>query len=122
MVLPPDTTMLANKSARISTSQFMMALKAVSAIFSDSTYTYQGWLEENLGTTETFVIKNNDVTAGKLVGLLKGRRRFCGPLHLLIEVKSDVAKRFLDTIGNLTFGGAVVNEKPEPRSVRIFIN
>mmetsp|Transcript_29594 Transcript_29594/g.54303 ORF Transcript_29594/g.54303 Transcript_29594/m.54303 type:complete len:380 (+) Transcript_29594:92-1231(+) len=65
--------------------------------------TSQVRLKEDLGTTETFVPNNNNVTIGKLETLLEGRG-FRSLLHLLLEVHRDEAQGLLDIANNLTLG------------------
>jgi len=64
----------------------------------------KGRLEKHLGATESLVSNDNDVTIGKLVGLLKGRG-LSSSLHLLVKVKGDVGKLLLDVTDNLTLSG-----------------
>merc|ERR1711888_121863 len=62
----------------------------------------EGRLEESLGATETFIANGDDLTVGKLIGLLKGGG--CSSSgHLLFKVKSNIAELFLDVTDNLTF-------------------
>merc|ERR1711988_1606885 len=61
----------------------------------------EGRLEEGLKGTEPLVANGDDLTVGKLIGLLKGGGgSSCG--HLLLEVKGDVAELLLDVTDNLT--------------------
>merc|ERR1719260_557189 len=67
-----------------------------------SFHSKEGRLEESLGATETFIANGDDLTVGKLIGLLKGGG--CSSSgHLLSKVKSDIAELFLDVTDNLTF-------------------
>jgi len=64
----------------------------------------EGRLEEDFWGTEALVANSDHVSVGKLVGLVDGGR-FLGGLHLLVEVKGDVAELFLDVTDDFTFGG-----------------
>jgi hypothetical protein len=61
-------------------------------------------LEKSLRATETLVTDGDDLSVRELIGLLEGRGRGSG-LHLLLEVKGDVAKLLLDVTNDLTLGG-----------------
>merc|ERR1712176_1682345 len=61
-------------------------------------------LEQHLGTTETLVTNDDDVTVGELEALLEGGR-LGRLLHLLLEVNSDKAQGLFDVTDNLTLGG-----------------
>jgi len=65
--------------------------------------TSQVRLEEDLRTTESLVTNDDDVTIGKLEGLLEGTG-LGGLLHLLLEVNGDEAQGFLDVTNDFTFG------------------
>merc|ERR1712158_142642 len=64
----------------------------------------EGRLEEGFGGTEPLVADGDDLTVGKLIGLLEGGGGSSGG-HLLFEVKSDIAELFLDVTDNLTLSG-----------------
>merc|ERR1719225_1658430 len=64
----------------------------------------EGRLEEGLRGTEPLVTDGDDLTVGKLIGLLEGGGGSSGG-HLLLEVKSNIAKLFLDVTDNLTLSG-----------------
>merc|ERR1711893_31604 len=64
----------------------------------------EGRLEEGLGGTEPFVTDGDDLTVGKLIGLLEGGGGSSSG-HLLLEVKGNIAKLFLDVTDNLTLSG-----------------
>merc|ERR1739845_216262 len=64
----------------------------------------EGRLEEGLGGTEPLVANGDDLTVGKLVGLLEGGGGGGGG-HLLLEVEGDIAELFLDVTDNLALGG-----------------
>merc|ERR1719486_162423 len=64
----------------------------------------EGRLEEGLGGTEPLVTNGDDLTIGKLIGLLEGGGGSSGG-HLLLEVKGNIAKLFLDVTDNLTLSG-----------------
>merc|ERR1719423_409779 len=63
MVVPPDSTVFAYRSLRMSTSHFMMELKTVSCVPQDSIPKNEGW---NMDCTETFVSNGDDLSIGKL--------------------------------------------------------
>merc|ERR1711931_215131 len=60
----------------------------------------EGRLEEGLGGTEPFVTNGDDLTVGKLIGLLEGGGGSSGG-HLLLEVKGNIAELLLDVTDNL---------------------
>merc|ERR1712223_1608660 len=61
----------------------------------------EGRLEEGLRGTEPLVTDGDDLTVGKLIGLLKGGGgSSCG--HLLLEVKGNIAELLLDVTDDLT--------------------
>merc|ERR1712102_88612 len=64
----------------------------------------EGRLEEGLRGTEPLVSNGDDLTVGKLIGLLKGGGGSSGG-HLLLEVKGGVAELLLDVTDNLTLSG-----------------
>merc|ERR1712140_52030 len=64
----------------------------------------EGRLEEGLGGTEPLVTDGDDLTVGKLIGLLEGGRGSSGG-HLLLEVKGDIAELLLDVTDNFALGG-----------------
>merc|ERR1712026_344186 len=61
----------------------------------------EGRLEEGFGGTEPLVTDGDDLTVGKLIGLLEGGGGSSSG-HLLLEVKGNIAKLFLDVTDNLT--------------------
>jgi hypothetical protein len=67
-------------------------------------HTEERGLEEGLRATESLVTDGDDLTVGKLVGLLEGRG-LGGSLHLLLKVKGNVAELLLDVTDDFTFGG-----------------
>merc|ERR1719336_1587342 len=69
-----------------------------------SLHTKEGWLEESLGASESLVSNGDDLTVGKLIGLLKGGGGSSGG-HLLLEVEGDVAELLLDVTDNLPLSG-----------------
>merc|ERR1719158_2379166 len=64
-------------------------------------HTKEGWLEESLGASESLVSNGDDLTVGKLIGLLKGGGGSSGG-HLLLGVKGNIAELLLDVTDNLT--------------------
>ena len=71
---------------------------------STSLHSKEGWLEESLGAPESLVSDGDDLTVGKLIGLLQGGGGSSGG-HLLLEVKGNVAELLLDVTDDLTLGG-----------------
>merc|ERR1711983_62102 len=69
-----------------------------------SLHTKEGWLEESLRASESLVSNGNDLTVGKLIGLLKGGGGSSSG-HLLLEVKGNIAKLLLDVTDDLTLSG-----------------
>merc|ERR1719189_3501304 len=63
----------------------------------------EGRLEESLGATESLVTDGDDLTVGKLIGLLEGGGGSSGG-HLLLEVKGNIAQLLLDVTHNLSLG------------------
>merc|ERR1719384_2389293 len=64
----------------------------------------EGRLEEGLGGTEPLVANGDDLTVGKLVGLLEGGGGSSGG-HFLLEVKGNIAKLLLDVTDDLALSG-----------------
>merc|ERR1711936_1102913 len=64
----------------------------------------EGRLEEGFGGTEPLVANGDDLTIGKLIGLLEGGGGGSGG-HLLLEVKGHIAELFLDVTDNLALSG-----------------
>merc|ERR1712227_324519 len=69
-----------------------------------SLHTEEGWLEESLWASESLVSNGDDLSVGKLIGLLKGGGGSSGG-HLLLEVKGNIAELLLDVTDNLTLSG-----------------
>merc|ERR1712161_153878 len=67
-------------------------------------HSQEGRLEEGLGGTETLVTDGDDLTVGKLIGLLEGGGGSSGG-HLLLKVKGNIAKLLLDVTDNLALSG-----------------
>merc|ERR1712088_665472 len=67
-------------------------------------HSQEGRLEEGLRGTETLVTDGDDLTVGKLIGLLEGGGGSGGG-HLLLEVKGNIAKLLLDVTDNLALSG-----------------
>jgi len=63
-----------------------------------------GGLEEGLGGAEALVADGDDLTVGKLVGLLEAGALGSG-LDLLLEVEGDVAELLLDVTNDFALGG-----------------
>merc|ERR1712158_210541 len=61
----------------------------------------EGRLEEGFGGTEPLVANGDDLTVGKLIGLLEGGGGSSGG-HLLLKVKGNIAEFLLDVTDNLT--------------------
>merc|ERR1719357_1756673 len=64
----------------------------------------EGRLEESLRAAETLIANGDDLTIGKLIGLLKGGGG-SGSGHLLFKVKGNIAELFLDVTDDLTLSG-----------------
>ena len=58
------------------------------------------------GGNEPLIPDGDDLTVGKLVAPLEGRRAG-GGLKFLLEIEGNVAKLLLDVPGDFTFGGGV---------------
>ena len=66
-------------------------------------HTNEGWLEHCFRTPETLVSNSDDLAVRKLVAFLQGGG--CGGcVHLLLEIKGDVAEFLLDVTDNLSLG------------------
>ena len=66
-------------------------------------HSQEGRLEQGFGATESLVSDGDDLTVGKFVRLFeRGGRSSSG--HLLLEIKSDVAKFLLDITNDFTLG------------------
>lgn len=65
--------------------------------------TQDGRLEESLRSTETLVANGDDLTVGKLVGLLQAGG-LASSLDLLLEVEGDVAELLLDVTDDFSLG------------------
>ena len=63
----------------------------------------RGW---GKGCHEPLIPDGDDLTVGKLVALLEGRRVGCG-LELLLEIEGNIAKLLLDVPDDFTFSGGV---------------
>merc|ERR1712121_226050 len=68
---------------------------------STSLHSEEGWLEESLGASESLVSNGDDLTVGKLIGLLKGGGGSSGG-HILLEVKGNITELLLDVTDDLT--------------------
>jgi len=69
---------------------------------SGSLHSEERGLEKSLRATESLVTNGDDLSVGKLVGLLKGRRG-SSSLHLLLEVKGNIGEFLLNITDDLTF-------------------
>merc|ERR1719468_1242735 len=67
-------------------------------------HTEEGRLEEGLRATESLIANGDDLTVGKLIGLLEGGRGSSSG-HLLLKVQGDVAQLLLDVTDNLALSG-----------------
>merc|ERR1711931_358777 len=67
-------------------------------------HTKERWTEHGLGAAETLIANGDNLSIGQLVGLLH-RGGGGGGGHLLLKVKSDVAKLLLDVADDLTLSG-----------------
>merc|ERR1719479_467102 len=65
-------------------------------------HTQERWLEEGFWGTESFVANGDNLTIGQFIGFLQGGGGSCS-CHFLFEVKSNIAKLFLDVTDNFTF-------------------
>merc|ERR1719391_1939654 len=63
----------------------------------------EGRLEESLWASESLISNGDDLTVGKLIGLLKGGGGSSGG-HLLFKVKGNIAELLLYVTDNLTLG------------------
>merc|ERR1719354_337040 len=66
--------------------------------------TDEGRLEESLRSPEPLVADSDDLSVGKLVGFFEGAGAGSG-LHLLFEVKGDIAEFLLDVPDDFPLGG-----------------
>merc|ERR1719284_2166809 len=85
MVVPPDMTVLAYKSLRMSTSHFMMELYVVSWTPQDSIPKKDGWKRAS-GARKRSIANGDDLSIGQFVGFFQGGGGSCGG-HFLFEVK-----------------------------------
>jgi len=67
-------------------------------------HTNEGWLEEGLWASESFVTDGDDLTVWEFVGFLQ-RGGGSGGGHFLLEVEGDVAELFFDVSDDFSFGG-----------------
>ena len=67
-------------------------------------HTDEGWLEEGLWASESFVTDGDDLTVWEFVRFLQRSRRSGGG-HFLFKVEGDVAKFFFDVSDDFSFGG-----------------
>merc|ERR1712018_467966 len=64
-------------------------------------HSQEGRLEEGLRGTEPLITNGNDLTIGKLIGLLEGGGGSSSS-HFLLEVKGNIAELLLDVTDNLS--------------------
>merc|ERR1712066_570921 len=64
----------------------------------------EGWLEEGFRGTEPLIANGDDLAIRQLIGLLQGGRGSSSG-HLLLEVKSNIAKLLLYVTDNFTLSG-----------------
>merc|ERR1719222_1682465 len=64
-------------------------------------HSQEGRLEHGLGATESLIADGDDLTVGKLIGLLEGGGGSSGG-HLLLKVKGNIAQLLLDVTDNLS--------------------
>merc|ERR1712095_107369 len=67
-------------------------------------HTQERGLEEGLRGTEPLIANGDDLTVGKLIGLLQGGGGSGGG-HFLLEVKGNIAELLLDVTDNFTLSG-----------------
>merc|ERR1712137_512786 len=67
-------------------------------------HTQERGLEEGLRGTEPLIADGDDLTVGKLIGLLQGGGGSGGG-HFLLEVKGNIAELLLDVTDNFTLSG-----------------
>merc|ERR1711970_183998 len=67
-------------------------------------HTNEGWLEEGLWASETFVTNGDDLSVGEFVRLFEGGGRSGGG-HFLLEVEGNIAQFFLDVTDDFALGG-----------------
>jgi hypothetical protein len=67
-------------------------------------HTNEGWLEEGLWASESFVTDGDDLTVWEFVGFFQRGGRSGGG-HFLLEVEGDVAEFLFDVSDDFSFGG-----------------
>merc|ERR1712227_801232 len=67
-------------------------------------HTQERGLEEGLRGTEPLIANGDDLTVGKLIGLLQGGGSSGGG-HFLLEIKGNIAELLLDVTDNFTLSG-----------------
>merc|ERR1719220_87920 len=75
-----------------------------SLVDSDDLHSQESGAEHGLGATETLVADGDNLSVGKLVGLLDGGGGGGGG-HLLLEVEGDVAELLLDVPDDFPLSG-----------------
>merc|ERR1712080_110742 len=102
MVVPPDMTVLAYKSLRMSTSHFMMSCRwshGHRRIPFPRRMVGRGLLGHG-----NVVANGDNLAIGQFIGFLQGGRG-SSSCHFLFEVKGNIAKLFLDVTDNFTLSG-----------------
>merc|ERR1719193_510761 len=81
---------------------------------SASFHSKEGWLEQSLRATESFITNGDDLTVRKFIRLFKGGGGSSSG-HLLFKVKSNIAQLLLDVTHNLSLssGGERVTSLSE---------
>merc|ERR1719213_1314003 len=99
MVVPPDMTVGIQVLSDVNIALHDGVVGGL--VDSASLHSKEGWLEESLGASESLISNGDDLSVGKLIGLLEGGGgSSCG--HLLLEVKGNIAELLLDVTDNLT--------------------
>merc|ERR1719336_1627796 len=100
MVVPPDMTVLAYKSLRMSTSHFHDGV--VGGLMDTAGFhSQERGLEESLRSTESLIANGDDLAIGKFIRLFQGSGGSSGG-HFLLKVKGNIAKILLDVTDNFT--------------------
>merc|ERR1719494_1009313 len=93
MVVPPDKTVLAYKSLRISTS---LHDRVVGGLMDSARFhSNEGGLEEGFGASEPLVANGDDLAIRQFIGFFQTGAGGCC-LHLGFVIQSDIAQLLLD--------------------------